>query len=386
MARARRRGIQVALALLLAVVAVATAVAIDRRISEARYRDAADQLLLVMTLRRDALEAYLDTVRAELTFWSRSPALREEMRQLREAWAAIPGDPTRRLQDDYIRKNPFPPEARWELDGVDDGSAYAAAHRAIHGLAREFVSERGYYDLFLIDPEGNVVYTVDKEDDFARSLRGPALAATGLAEVFRRAASSGAEAGPGAGIAFSDLARYGPSGDAPALFGAAPIVDEAGRLLGVFALQVPIERIQETMQFSEGMGRTGETYLVGRDHVMRSDSRFGAEPTTLDTRVETEAVRRALEGESGVALTSDFRGVEVLSAYAPFAMDGIDWAVIAEIDEEEVYEAVVDLRLSVPLLGFALYALAVLTLWILDPSGWVARDLEDLDVGEMPAP
>ena len=165
-----------------------------------------------------------------------------------------------------------------------------------------------------------------------------------------------------------------------------PIVDEAGRLLGVFALQVPIERIQETMQFSEGMGRTGETYLVGRDHVMRSDSRFGAEPTTLDTRVETEAVRRALEGESGVALTSDFRGVEVLSAYAPFAMDGIDWAVIAEIDEEEVYEAVVDLRLSVPLLGFALYALAVLTLWILDPSGWVARDLEDLDVGEMPAP
>ena len=380
MASGSRRRFRVALAGALAVVFVVAGVIIDRRISEAQLRDASDELLLLMTLRRGALESYFDTVRAELTFWSMSDELRGGLARLREAWGAVPGDPQQYLQAGYIHENPFTADRRRDLDAVEDGSLYAAAHRAIHHLAGPFVSERGYYDFFLIDPSGNVIYTVEKESDFASNLQQGALSDSGLARVFRRALGSAAEQQ----VVFSDFERYAPSYDAPALFAAVPVLADDGMALGVLALQVPTERIQAIMQFTAGMGRTGETYLVGSDYRMRSDSRFSETSTTLETVVESSTVRRALAAETGVAFTDDYRGVTVLSAYGAFSLDGNDWAVMAEIDREEVFESVGGVRLSVPILGIAFYALAMISLWLFDPGVWAASELDSLDISPPP--
>jgi len=35
------------------------------------------------------------------------------------------------------------------------------------------MEEYGYYDIFLVDLNGNVVYSVLKEDNFAASINGP---------------------------------------------------------------------------------------------------------------------------------------------------------------------------------------------------------------------
>jgi methyl-accepting chemotaxis protein len=131
------------------------------------------------------------------------------------------------------------------------------------------------------------------------------------------------------------------------------------------------------------MGRSGETYLVGSDHRMRSDSRFSEESTTLETLVESTTVERGLARETGVAFTDDYRAVPVLSAYGTFSLDGFDWAVMAEIDREEVFESVADLRLSIPVLGVLFYALAVISLWFFDPSDWVGGDLDGIDIGAL---
>jgi methyl-accepting chemotaxis protein len=333
-----------------------------------------------MTLRRGALESYFDTVRAELTFWSMSDELRGHLARLRGAWDALPGDPQQHLQSGYVEQNPFPAEQRRELAAVEDGSRYAKAHRAIHPLAKAFVSERGYYDFFLIDPSGNVIYSVEKESDFASNLVAGALANSGLAQVHRRALA--AVASPQ--VVFSDFERYEPSHGAPALFGAVAVLDAEGTPLGVLALQVPTQRIQTIMQFTAGMGDTGETYLVGRDHLMRSDSRFSEVSTTLETRVESSTVERALALETGVDFTDDYRGVRVLSAYGSFSLDAFDWAVMAEIDREEVFRSVADLRLSIPILGFVFYALSLISLWLLDPSGWTFAGMDSLEAGELP--
>ena len=371
----------IVLAGLLGVAVLAAGLVVDRRISDAQVQDASDELFLLMTLRQGALGSYFDTVRAELTFWSLSDDLREDLVRLREAWKKIPGDPRLSLQAGYIHDNPFDTDERRELTAVEDGSPYADAHRAIHSLARVFVSERGYYDFFLIDPAGNVIYSVEKESDFASSLQHGALRESGLAQVYRRAL----EAEAASGVVFSDLARYAPSGDAPALFGAVSVRAADGRPLGVLALQVPTERIQTIMQFTAGMGRSGETYLVGSDYLMRSDSRFSDVSTTLETYVKSMTVRRALEGKTGVAFTDDYRDIRVLSAYGAFSLDGIDWAVMAEIDREEVIESVAELRMSVPAFGLALYALAIISLWIFGNWDQTSSDLTDFDVSD-PSP
>ena len=54
-------------------------------------------------------------------------------------------------------------------------------------------------------------------------------------------------------------------------FVAAPIT-ENGKIIGVVALQLSIEAINKIMKQRDGMGETGEVYLVGQDKLMRSDS------------------------------------------------------------------------------------------------------------------
>ncbi len=373
-------------ALLLAVACAVAGLLAHGRLSQERFRAASDRLELLRTLRKGALEAYFDTLRAELTFWSINDGLRGRLSQLREGWDGIPGDRMERLQKGYLHENPFPRERRRELLAVEDGSAYADAHRGIHGLAAAFVVERGYYDFFLLDPEGNVIYTVEKEDDFAANLHDGPLRDSGLARVHLRALQEAGRA-EAPRVVFSDFERYGPSNDAPALFAGLPVLSSDGGLLGVLAVQVPTQRIQDIMQFTEGMGRSGETYLVGRDLLMRSDSRFEERSTTLELRVESETVQRALAGETGVAITDDYRGIPVLSAYERFTLDDFEWAVMAEIDRDEVAESLAGARVSIPLAGLGFYALSLLSLWFV---GGASRselgDFADLDLGDPPSP
>ena len=192
----------------------------------------------------------------------------------------------------------------------------------------------GYYDLFLITPAGDVVYTVAKEADLgANLLKGP-LAASSLGECF-----SGARRA----YTLTDFKPYAPSNHEPAAFLGLPIKED-GRTLGVLALQVSLGDINGVMQERTGMGRTGETYLVGPDLLMRSDSFL--DPTHHSVKasfadpgkgkVDTHASRMALQGRTGRELVTDYNGNQVLSAYAPVSLGGLTWAILAEIDLAEV--------------------------------------------------
>ena len=353
---------------------------IDQRITQASER-----LLLLSNLRREALHRYLNTTEAELRFWSLSEQLIEQQLWLNDAWnrAVEAGrDPEQRLKLFYVKNNPYPQGERKNLSDADDGSGYSALHAKLHPLTRQFVSERGYYDFFLITPTGDIVYSVEKENDFATNLYTGEFKGTGLAEVFKRALAY-AETDQ---IAISDLASYAPSGGAPAMFAGKAMYGTKGELAGVIALQLPTDKITRIMSFDAGMGDSGETYLVGEDLLMRSNSRFSEQSTILATTVDTDSVGRALRGEWGVQFTEDYRGIEVLSAYASTRVDESTWAVLAEIDRAEILTKATSDR---PMLaGFMLffYSFAAWSAWFIqraegdvDASGLLA-DL-DLDGG-----
>ena len=320
-----------------AVITLLLGWAVNRYYVEQRIALSAERLLLLSVLRREAMQRYLDTAEAELRFWSANPQILAAQKYFRDRWqqtVAEGGDPAARLRALYIEQNPYPPGRRRDLNDLGDGSLYSALHADVHGMAKLFVTERGYYDFFLIDPGGNIAYSVEKEDDFGTNLLTGPWRDTGLGDVFRRALEG---AGKDA-AAFSDLEFYGPSADEPALFMGKATRAATGELLGVIAFQLPVDKITAIMHHRDGMGETGETYLVGNDFYMRSNSRFNSDSTILSILVDTRTVRKALRGEQGVEFTPDYRGVDVLSAFTSLPVGDTRWAVMAEIDRREILE------------------------------------------------
>jgi methyl-accepting chemotaxis protein len=342
------------LLVLLLVLLTAGVLVVDNRYRQAQATDVVAQFQLLSTLRLSALEAYFDTARAEVAFWSTSERIDNATRALSAGWQALGSDAGAQLQDLYSAEQNQPAKKRVD---AGDGSAYSTAHASLHDFAREFVTGRGYYDFFLIDLNGNVLYTVEKEADFGSNLLTGPYADSGLADAFRQAAASTV---PGQ-VVLSDLQRYAPSDNAPAIFAATTLRDEAGKTIGVLALQLPSDTIATIMQFTEGMGESGETYLVGSDLLMRSNSRFAEQSTILTTSVATATVERALAGESGVDYTDDYRGIEVLSAYDSIEFDGVRWAVMAEIDKAEIERGVGSILASLAAAALALFGLVIVT-------------------------
>ena len=329
---------------------------------DSRIQRVSERLVLLSHLRRDALESYFATAEAELRFWSINQPLLEKQRLMISGWriySQLAGDPETVLQDLYIYGNPYPWGELHRLDDAFDGSPYSAMHAELHPMAKLFVLERGYYDFFLIGPQGDVFYTVAKEKDFATNLVSGEWRDTGLAEVFHRAIEYAQEDR----VVISDMQSYAPSDDAPALFMAKAMLDTRGKLLGVLAFQLPTDRIAAIMNFTAGMGETGETYLVGEDLLMRSNSRFSEESTILQTKVDTPSARQALAGSQGVQFSVDYRGVEVLSAYTRSNSDGFSWAVLAEIDKQEILEMAADQRPAIGSIMLFLYALSLWSIW-----------------------
>ncbi len=184
-------------------------------------------------------------------------------------------------------------EAAFEQEGKRaGGEAWEEVDREYGTWLTEYEKEYGYYDLFLISEDGDVVYTVERESDLGENLSTGALHASGLGTCFTEARSS---------VAFQDFEPYAPSGDKPASFVAAPVRDN-GRVVGVVALQISLKRINTIMQERDGMGETGETYLIGSDKLMRSDSYLDPTNHSVEAsfanpskgKVNTTASRNAL--------------------------------------------------------------------------------------------
>ena len=204
----------------------------------------------------------------------------------------------------------------------------------------DYIGKYGYYDLFLINPNGFCFYTVTKEADYQTNLVDGKYASSNLGKLVRDVLKSRQ-------YGMADFAPYAPSNDDPCAFVAQPVVHD-GKVELVVALQLSLEAINNIMQQRDGMGETGETYLIGGDKLMRSDSFLDPANHSVKASfanpgkgiVDTEAAREALAGQTGQKIIIDYNGNPVLSAFAPLKIGGTTWALIAEIDESEAFAAV----------------------------------------------
>ncbi|MEP6482696.1 MAG: adenylate/guanylate cyclase domain-containing protein [Rhodoglobus sp.] len=289
-------------------------------------------------------------------------------------------------------------------DDAGDGSAWSAANAHYNDYFRQMVRLFKYQDVLLIDTGGNIVYSAYKGVDLGSNLDAGPLKRTNLAAAYAAALTSNVTDS----VQLTDFAPYPPSLGTPAGWAVVPVAVN-GTVIGAMAVELPIDRINSVMTGNSdwvgtGLGKTGETYLVGaQDNLMRSPSRdliehpgryeaeaiaAGTPPevakeavadkdTLLLQPVNTNAVTAAKEGKTGTAIIPDgYLGGETITAFAPLAIDGLDWVIIAEIDSNEAF-APVDVFTRNLVLSSAVIVLVV-SLFSLLIAGAIVRPLRRL--------
>lgn len=247
-----------------------------------------------------------------------------------------------------------------------DGSAWSTANARYNDFFRGIVTRFDYRDALLLDLHGNVVYTVSKGPDLGTNIFTGPYRETVLRDAYRKALRSN-------NVDFvwiTDFQQYQPQLDAPTAWVVSPI-GMAGKIEGVMALPLPISKINDIMNAHKhweavGMGRSTETYLVGPDNLMRSDSRLflqnrdkyrreamaGGTPrdvvdsairlgtTVLVQPVPSAGVRAAQRGQTGVTKDTDYLGNRELQAYAPVDVPNSDlhWSIMATRDDWDAYQ------------------------------------------------
>lgn len=100
-----------------------------------------------------------------------------------------------------------------------------------------------------------------------------------------------------------------------------------------------INRIMKNKETANGLGKSGEVYLVGPDSLIRSESRFFRH-SILRLLVNTGSVKSAFAIGDGTHLKKDYRGIYTLSSFSRLSIPGLNWVIIAEIDKKEAMRPV----------------------------------------------
>lgn len=402
-----RLSIQSKMILLLLAVSLASIAVMSwigyRTAREALMQSSRDRLQGVRVAKTTTLKAMLESLRDQVVSISDSKAVIEGMRSFRQAHRElstatirpeesaqldafyrdyfvpeldnnvagtpvleqfIPSRPSERyLQYHYTVANPHAYGAKEELCvAPGDASAYGQAHAELHKFFARAVKIFGFQDMMLIDAETlDIIYSYEKTSELGTSLENGPYANTLLGSKVRAMRLHKDRDD----FKIIDFEPYRPNFGLPMGFAISPIF-EGARMTGILALQFPIDNFNKVLTGDfkwqeEGMGETGETYLVGPDGTMRTRSRFMAEdpegflktlrassvPTSVVDQIQRQgnvlctlpvdspAAVAALNGQSGIMEATDYRGEKVLSAYGPLELDSLRWAVLAEMDIAE---------------------------------------------------
>ncbi|KFX68335.1 chemotaxis protein [Pseudomonas taeanensis MS-3] len=245
-----------------------------------------------------------------------------------------------------------------------DSQALISAANYDRAIFENFIETFGYRELKLISREGKVVFSVLRGDDYQQNLNDSRWRETPMARlVLPGLASQQAQIG--------DLAVNPQTGE-PSQFLVAPVLSE-GELQALLMLELPIAPLNSVMQTRQGLGEAGETYLVGADGLLRSDSvRFTEQQVLRGERQASpllgQAISLALQGQQGRLSEPGLDGLPALKAFVPLQVGAQRWALIAEMDQAQAFAPVRELMWQVLLLGLATIAAVLLATWLISRS------------------
>jgi methyl-accepting chemotaxis protein len=245
-----------------------------------------------------------------------------------------------------------------------DGAALVSASNYDRPIFENFIQTYGYRELKLIASDGTVMFSVLRGDDYQQNLTQGAWRELPMGRLASAGLSSKTSQ-------ISDLAINPQTGE-PSQFLVSPVISE-GELIALLMLELPIAPLNSVMQTRQGLGEAGETYLVGADGLLRSDSARFSEHQVARTRqhssaLQGDAIARALRGEQGRLAELGLNNQPALKAFVPLEFDGQQWALIAEMDQAQAFAPVHELMWQILLLGLLTVAAVLLATWLVSRS------------------
>jgi methyl-accepting chemotaxis protein len=274
------------------------------------------------------------------------------------------------MQHTFIAANGNPIGKKFDLLDPDNDTEYGTEHGDRHPSMLRNLDRFGLSDIFIVNMNGRIVYSAQKNIDFGTSLTDGPFKDSLLAQVVSQAL----KADNYDAVVQSDFGTYAPAYNDPVAFVASPIQDvedyDSSEFLGAIVFQIPVTGLNAIMTSEQkwtdiGLGDTGEAFLLGKDGIMRSTSRevveapdaFAEKLAAAGVPAATRSVVRAkgdtsgivaaksaiadaaLSGEAGILTEKNFLGAHVLAAHAPINVPGLDWAIISAIDTDEAFAA-----------------------------------------------
>lgn len=298
------------------------------------------------------------------------------------------------------------------IDDAGDGSRWSELHAELHPSFSEIAIQAGADDLYLIEPTNDtIVYSTAKDIDFATSLRTGPQSGSALAVMITALGDDAAEGV----VAINDFTSYTAAGGEPSAFVASPVIVD-GAVAGYVAIRIGPEALTAITTDDGtwiGQGDTGDTFLVAGDNLMRSDARgfledrstyledvaeAGAasdeqirlmerfDTTVLLQPVADDDVDAALDEPPALVETTGYLGTEVLQARRALDIDGLEWAVITEVERQEIEQPIADFARNL-LIAIALFLVGITFLaarWadrLLSPVRIISSKLRSIRAG-----
>ncbi len=317
------------------------------------------------------------------------PILRKNIAGDASVFSYVPSEVnTQYLQYHYLAANPNSFDKKSMLNNAGDGSDYSNLHSTYHPRFTRVAERMGYQDIVLFDLQGNMLYSVAKQPDFATNIMSGPYAQSNMAEAFQTALRSSDPSF----VSAIDFQRYRANLGLPTSFITTTVFDYSGKFIGVLVAQIDSGRIDQIMTSNEnwqavGLGKTGEVVLFGQDYKFRSPSRLFIEDAdqyfkTLEEQnypsEEIEAIRNAgspivlmnvsktgasegaLGNRSGVITAKTETGEMALTAYQPVKLGNFRWGLMARISQQEAFSGLN--RLGLRLLVSTALMVGLLTL------------------------
>lgn len=268
----------------------------------------------------------------------------------------------------------------------EKSASYRQLEASFRDYFKRFLAMTHNYDLFLVSPQGTVVYSQRHEADFVTNLFNGPYRDSGLGRV--------------AGNAFRTLEsgisafEYYPPSSRAAAFVAVPMMQQ-GKVMGAFALQIDIGHVFEVLLDKTGLGDSGETVVAqladARTALIVAPLNHDPDAALkykipLDNPARAAPLIHALNGERGSGFAVDYLGRPVVAAWRYLPRMG--WGMVVKIDAAEVlapYYRVRNFALAVMALVLiaALAGAVLLGRRFVVPLNGLIKGAQDLAAGKL---
>ncbi len=284
-------------------------------------------------LRTSTVERFFASLAQETALWANQKSLRDTARRYITAWRHL-SPPERATLRRMLASANQQQGASLPFPHGDAVNAYLALHRETQENLRAFAHHHGYHNIYFFTPEGDMAFALNKHADFGLNfaINGSIHAGSHLGQAFQRALRL---ISPGQAV-FEDFSVYPPAGKRPVMFFASPMLELEGAKVGVYAVEIGIERLNAIFAGDTGLGRSVAIYAIGPDMLFRNDMPEAEKPTALRRRSRMPFLKKVLAGEEVVTRWRGPDGIEKVVIALPLKQADANWAIVTEMALSEM--------------------------------------------------